>query len=79
MLFGTLSSVTGHCIRYCSRMKKDRMKNKQDIQSKIEQINNEISKISPGGNGHQLSELLERLDPLETDLNKIIDQETAGL
>ena len=29
-------------------MKKERMKNKQDIQIKIDQINNEISEISPG-------------------------------
>ena len=59
-------------------MKKERMKNKQDIQIKIDQNNNEISEISPG-ESVQLSELLERLDSLETDLNKIIDQETAGL
>ena len=71
-------TITGHCIQYCSRMKKERMKNKQDIQIKIDQINNEISEISPG-ESVQLSELLERLDSLETDLNKIIDQETAGL
>jgi hypothetical protein len=71
-------TVTGHCIQYCSRKKKETLKNKQEIQAKINQINLEISNVSPD-NTHQLSELLDRLESLEIDLNKIIDQETAGL
>ena len=39
-------TITGHCIQYCSRKKKDKLKKKQDIQTKIGQINNEISKTN---------------------------------
>ena len=73
--FGT---VTGHCIQYCSRKKKENLKNKQEIKTKIDQINDEISNISPH-DSQQLSESLEHLDALKDDLNKIVDQETAGL
>ena len=45
---------------------------------KIDQIKHDISNISPCDT-QQLSDLLHKLDSLEADLNKIIDQETAGL
>ena len=59
-------------------MKKDKLKKKLDIQTKIAQVKNEISKIN-NGDGHKLSDLLDKLDSLEADLNTIVDQETAGL
>ena len=71
-------SVTGHCIQYCSRKKKENLKNKQEIQTKIDQINLEISNTSLDDKQH-LSDLIARLDLLKIELNKIIDQETAGL
>ena len=71
-------SVTGHCIQYCIRKKKEYLKNKQEIQTEIDQINLEISNISPDDKQH-LSDLIARLDLLKIELNKIIDQETAGL
>ena len=71
-------TITGHCIQYCSRMKKEKLKKKQDIQNKIDQIKSDISKLSPDNN-HQLSILLDSLDSLQAELNIIIDQETAGL
>ena len=71
-------SVTGHCIQYCSRKKKVNLKNKQEIQTKIDQINLEISNISLDDKQH-LSDLIAWLDLLKIELNKIIDQETAGL
>ena len=71
-------SVTDHCIQYCSRKKKENLKNKQEIQTKIDQINLEISNISLDDKQH-LSDLIARLDLLKSELNKIIDQETAGL
>ena len=58
--------------------KKKGIKNKLDIQTKIDQINSKISKISRD-NDHHLTELLNELDSLETQLDKIFDQETAGL
>ena len=58
--------------------RKINLKKKLDIQTKIAQVKNEISKIN-NGDGHKLSDLLDRLDSLEADLNKIVDQETAGL
>ena len=71
-------TITGHCIQYCCRKKKEGIKNKLDIQTKIDQINSKISKISRD-NDHHLTELLNELDSLETQLDKIFDQETAGL
>ena len=71
-------SITGHCIQYCSRKKKENLKNKQEIQTKIDQINLEISNTSLDDKQH-LSDLIARLDLLKIELNKIIDQETAGL
>ena len=67
-------TITGHCIQYCCRKKKEGIKNKLDIQTKIDQINSRIYKINRD-NDHHLTEL----DSLETKLDKIFDQETAGL
>ena len=71
-------TITGHCIQYCSRKKKEKQRDKQEILEKIDQIKHDISNISPDDT-QQLSNLLHKLDSLEADLNKIIDQETAGL
>ena len=54
------------------------IKNKLDIHAKIDQIHSEISNISPS-NDNQLTDLLHKLDSLEAELNKIVEQETAGL
>ena len=70
-------TITGHCIQYCSRKKKEKQKDKQEILAKIDQIKQDISKITPDDT-QKLSGLLHRLDFLDTDLDKIVDQETAG-
>ena len=57
---------------------KENPKNKQEIQTKIDQINLKISNISLDDKQH-LSDLIARLDLLKIELNKINDQETAGL
>ena len=75
---GCLCTITGHCIQYCSSKKEKKQRDKQEILEKNDQIKHDISNISPDDT-QQLSNLLRKSDSLEADLNKIIDQETAGL
>ena len=64
-------TITGVCIEYCSRKKKERNAKKTNLLKDIEKINLLIDK-------NPSSEVLSQLDQLQLELNKIIDFETKG-
>ena len=80
MLFGMLSNVQSLVIVFSIVVEKRRRSKEisRRFLKKIDQIKHDISNISPCDT-QQLSDLLHKLDSLEADLNKSIDQETAGL
>ena len=53
-------TFTGHSIEYCSRKKKEKLKKKQDIQSKIDQVNNEISNFNNDDDPQQVGFIRRR-------------------
>ena len=72
--------ITGHCIEYTSRKKKERTKTKADILDNIEKVRNNISDFDGKNDASNiLDNLIIQLQSLENDLNNIINQETAGL
>ena len=70
--------ITGHCIEYTSRKKKERNQNKSDLHNKINEVRKNISEFDVNSDV-KLDDLVEQLKTLEGELNNIIDHETAGL
>ena len=72
--------ATGHCISYTSKKKAEKNEVKSDLQDKIEKVRQEISDFDMDDDSHaDLGNLIEQLNSFERDLDKIINQETAGL
>ena len=68
--------ITGVCIEYSSRMKKERNKEKNKLLLEIDNIRLQISNSPPNLSDNPL---LIELEELEEKLNKIYDFETKGL
>ena len=68
--------ITGVCIEYSSRKKKERNKEKNKLLKDINDIKTQISSIVPPSNDNSL---FSRLDELQDKLNKIYEFETKGL
>ena len=65
-------TITGVCIDYSSRKKKERIAKKTKIMKDIDKVNQLIA-IDPSDT------LLSQRESLQTELNKILDYETKGL
>ena len=66
-------TITGTCIEYCVRKKKERKYEKDRLLKGIEEIDNKLS--TDPNNGQYFNEK----EQLISQLNKILDQETQGL
>ena len=74
ILWDTLKcTITGTCIQYCARKKKEKNFNKKQLLKDIEEIDNKL-----GADSHN-SELLEEKEFLQLALNDILNVETQGL
>ena len=72
--------ITGHCIEYTSRKKKERVKAKSDLMDNIEKVRKSISDFDKNSDANiSLENLVDQLQSFEKDLDNIISQETAGL
>ena len=76
ILWDTLKCcITGVCIEYSSRKKKERNNEKKTLLSDIDNIRTQLSTVPPSDD----NPLYSRLEDLEDKLNKIYDFETKGL
>ena len=68
-------------MEYCSRKKKESVKAKRKLEDEISGVQNEISSLSretANSNGKDKEkELLEKLEVSQSELNIILDKETA--
>ena len=69
-------TITGYCMEYTSRKKKERVSSKNDLYKKIDEIKN---KLAGGLDSDACADLTKELMDLEAQLNKIVDFETEGL
>ena len=68
-------SITGICIEYAARKKKERKREKDNLLQEIERVKGQINSDNPSSNDSLFSEL----ETLERKLNTIYDFETNGL
>lgn len=66
-------TISGHCMEYCTRKKKERNVKKSKIIDEISQIDIQI------GNRPTDNTLIDKRATLEAELNKILDFETSGI
>ena len=74
--------VAGFCVEYSIRKKRERSKRKEELFRNISESKKKLS-ISQedrlSDNSSIIAQLIREIDELETDLNEILDKETAGL
>ena len=72
--------ITGFCIEYSSRKKKERNRTKDKLLKQISELKQKLSQSQKENNEiNKSQELFVELISLEKDLNEILDKETAGL
>jgi hypothetical protein len=69
-------TISGYCIGYSARKKKERNTNKEKLTQEIDDIQ---TKLADASDDNIYSELVSRLQQTELELNKILDFETNGL
>ena len=69
-------TISGFCIEYTSRKKKERTASKINFITKIAEVNNNLAS---GLDADAVANLTKELNDLEAQLNKIVDFETEGL
>lgn len=73
--------ITGFCIQYSSRKKKEKNESKDKLLHQISNNNKELTKLQSQSNcdAIKIKELFNEKERLENELNDILDRETAGL
>jgi len=71
-------SISGYCIEYTSRKKKERFATKEKLIKEIDEIQNKIDSLGSSNKDDHV-ELDSKLHQLQDELSKILDFETNGL